>query len=91
MDLGRDSFMFLCKAVFMRTTVDLPEALFRKTKALAALRGSTMKDLIVQAIEKEIHGPPVAKQGKRMAFPLIRMPKGKKLNLEGFDFDDLLT
>jgi hypothetical protein len=83
--------MFLCKDVFMRTTVDLPEALFRKTKATAALRGFTMKQLIVHALEKEVEGQAVEKKGKRVTFPLIRMPKGKKLNLDGFDFDDLLA
>ena len=75
----------------MRTTVDLPEALFRKTKATAALRGSTMKELIAHAIEKEVGSPTVTKKGKRITLPLIHMPKGKKLNLDGFDFDDLLA
>ena len=83
--------MFLCKDVFTSTTVDLPEALFRRTKATAALRGFTMKQLIVQALEKELVGQTVAKKGKRVTLPLIRIPKGKKLNLDGFDFDDLLA
>jgi len=83
--------MFLCEDVFMRTTIDLPDALFRKTKAVAALRGSTMKDLIALAIEKEVGGPASSKKGHRITLPLIHMPKGKKLKLDGFDFDDLLT
>lgn len=41
----------------VRTTVDLPESLLRKTKSTAALRGSSMKDLIVRAIEHEVNGP----------------------------------
>ena len=60
---GRVKLMFLYKTVIMRTTVDLPEALFRKTKATAALRGFTMKELIVQALEKEVEGQTVAKNG----------------------------
>jgi hypothetical protein len=74
----------------MRTTVDLPEPLFRKTKAIAALRGSTMRDLIVHALENELKTP-VAKKGDRITFPLVRLPKGRKVDLTGFDFDDLLT
>ena len=50
-----------------------------------------MKELIVQALEKEVEGQTVPKKGNRVTFPLIRMPKGKKLNLDGFDFDDLLA
>ncbi|MEI9814558.1 MAG: hypothetical protein WDO18_18780 [Acidobacteriota bacterium] len=42
----------------MRTTVDLPDALYRKTKAVAALRGVKMKDVIVKAIEAEVSQPP---------------------------------
>ncbi len=29
--------------------------------------------------------------GTRITFPLVRMPLGRKLNLENFDFDDLLA
>jgi len=83
--------MLFCDYMFMRTTVDLPDTLFRKTKATAALRGSTMKELIVKAIEREIESIPADKKGKRMSFPLVRMPKGKRLNIDGFDFDDLLA
>jgi hypothetical protein len=38
----------------MRTTIDMPDALFRKTKAVAALRGSSMNELIIHAVEREV-------------------------------------
>ena len=38
----------------MRTTIDIPDSLFRRTKALAALRGSSLKDLVVKAIQREV-------------------------------------
>ena len=74
----------------MRTTIDLPDSLFRKTKAVAALRGSSMKDLIVQALERELatSGPPSKR--KRVKLPIIQSHRGKKIDLTGFDFDDLL-
>lgn len=74
----------------MRTTIDLPDSLFRKTKAVAALRGTSMKELIVSAIEKELRSAET-KGGKRIQLPLVRMPKGRKLDLTGIDFDDLLA
>ncbi|MCX6611666.1 MAG: hypothetical protein NTW74_12550 [Acidobacteria bacterium] len=74
----------------MRTTIDLPDALFRKTKANAALRGTSMKELIVAALEKDLNATP-PKETRHLTLPLIRMPKGKKLNLKGVDFDDLLA
>lgn len=74
----------------MRTTIDLPDSLFRKTKAVAALRGSSMKDLIVQALEREVTPAVPRSKGKRVKLPLIRSWKGRKLDMSGFDFDELL-
>ena len=78
----------------MRTTVDLPDTLFRRTRAIAALRGSSMKDLIVRAIERQVaKGSGVLEKqvAKPVRVPLIQLGRGRKLDLTGFDFDDLLT
>jgi hypothetical protein len=78
----------------MRTTIDLPDALFRRTKAVAALRGSSMKDLIVRAVEREVtrnSGVQERQVAKPVGLPLIHLGRGRKLDLSGFDFDDLLT
>jgi hypothetical protein len=79
----------------MRTTIDLPDALFRKTKASAALRGTTMKELIIAALERDLNAPAEQKveapRPPLLCLPLVRLSKGKKLNLEGLDFDDLLA
>ncbi len=78
----------------MRTTIDLPDALFRRTKAVAALRGSSMKDLIVRAVEREVTRDSSVQEGqvaKPVRLPLIHLGRGRKLDLTEFDFDDLLT
>ncbi len=77
----------------MRTTIDLPEALFRKTKATAALEGSSLKELIIRAIEREVGGLGVKQpaQPQRVKLPLIQLRDRRKLDLREFDFDDLLT
>ena len=72
----------------MRTTIDMPDALFRKTKALAALQGSSMKDLIIRAVERETSA--AKPKSGRVKLPLIRLKHGRKLDLTDFDFDDLL-
>jgi hypothetical protein len=74
----------------MRTTIELPDALFRKTKATAALRGSSMKELIVRAVEREVSQAPARAKTKRAKLPVIRSWRGPKLDLTHFDFDDLL-
>ena len=78
----------------MRITIDLPDALFRRTKAVAALSGSSMKDLIVRAVEREVtkdSGVLERHVAKSVKVPLIHLGRGRKLDLTGFDFDDLLT
>jgi hypothetical protein len=75
----------------MRTTIDIPDQLFRRTKAVAALRGSTMKDLIVKALEREVLAGKKPGTGKRVKLPSIHLSGGRKLDLSRFDLDDLLT
>lgn len=41
----------------MRTTIDLPDILFRKAKAEAALRGYHLKDLIADALRAALNNP----------------------------------
>ena len=71
----------------------MPDALYRKTKAVAALRGSSMKELIVRAVEQEIAAkaaPPAKGKRRKLNLPIIKSWTGRKLDLSNFDFDDLL-
>jgi hypothetical protein len=43
----------------MRTTLDLPDPLFRTLKAQAALQGRSLKDLVVSYVERGLREPPV--------------------------------
>jgi hypothetical protein len=73
----------------MRITIDMPDDLYRRTKAVAALRGVKMKDVIIKALEQEITSTKATPQ-KRVKLPLIKNWKGPKLDLSNFDFDELL-
>ena len=46
----------------MKTTLEIPTALFRKAKATAAERGQTLKDFITEAVREKLtsgaSGPP---------------------------------
>jgi hypothetical protein len=75
----------------MRTTIDLPDALYRKTKAIAALRGLSMKDVIARAIEREVaEAQPAKRKAHYVKLPLIPWKSDRKLDLTDFNFDDLL-
>jgi len=80
----------------MRTTVNLPDALYEKSEALAAARGATVEQFIVQAVAKEVQGNPgadVSANGvkREVELPIIKSRRPGTLDLSRFDFDDLLA
>jgi hypothetical protein len=74
----------------MLTTVNLPDTLYLESKALAASRGATMEQLIVEAVEKVVHADG-ARGDSDVELPVIRSKSPGTLDLSGFDFDDLLS
>jgi hypothetical protein len=40
----------------MKTTVEIPDALYRRLKASAAVHGKTVKDLLVEAVRDKLAG-----------------------------------
>jgi hypothetical protein len=56
----------------MRTTIDLPEALYRQIKAKAALEGVPMKALVQRLVERGLAGPPSQAPARaRSALPTL--------------------
>ncbi|MFI4987335.1 MAG: hypothetical protein ACHQF3_07825 [Alphaproteobacteria bacterium] len=53
----------------MRTTVDLPDELFRQAKAEAALRGRKLKDLVEDGLRLVLAEPEPAKSAPQLAPP----------------------
>jgi hypothetical protein len=49
----------------MRTTVELPDELFRRVKATAALRGRKLKDLVEEGLRIVLESPGIATDAKR--------------------------
>lgn len=49
----------------MRTTVDIPDRLFRKVKATAALRGKKIKDLVEEALLLALDSPQAGKHAAK--------------------------
>ncbi len=63
----------------MRTTIDIPDDLFRAAKAKAALEGRPLKELVLEGLNQVVRTPqpntPAKKRLKRTRFPII---EGKK-------------
>ena len=74
----------------MRTTIDLPNDLFRQVKSQAALRGETLKEFVQAAIEKEI-SIKAPTRSFRVKLPLIKSKTPKTLSLTNAEIENLLA
>jgi hypothetical protein len=59
----------------MKTTIEIPEPLFRQAKAKAAMDGITLRDLFVRGLQLAVQTPTEAPVKRRVVFPLIRAAK----------------
>ena len=60
----------------MRTTVDIPDPIYRELKARAAREGTSVKAIICRSVESEFRRPAAATltkgKPKRLKFPVIK-------------------
>ena len=70
----------------MRTTLDIPDDLFRRVKATASLNGTSLRDFFTKAVEREVilQGHQIKTQGRRIILPLVpsNQPGTNKLSGE---------
>jgi len=60
----------------MKTTIEIPDDLFRQAKAKAALEGIHLRDLVEYGLRLAIEAPPTQATGRRTEFPLIKARGG---------------
>ncbi len=75
----------------MRTTIDIPESLFRRAKAVASLKGLSLKKYISTALEHELtsEGNALPKR-TRLSFPLVPSDQPGSVALNNDDVARLL-
>ena len=71
----------------MRTTVDIPDPVYRRLKVKAALDGCTVKEIILRVVNQELEGPT---RRIRTRFPLIRGKESRRLNITNEEIDEIL-
>jgi hypothetical protein len=70
----------------MRTTVELPDLVYREMKIRAANEGTTIREIILEGVTMRLRGESAtAARGDRPRFPVIRSrnPGSLKLGEEG--------
>jgi len=77
----------------MRTTLDLPDPIFRQLKAESALRGLKLKDLVADLIQTGLHRQSTdGAKHSRSPLPRIRNASGTTHpSLSNQELDSILT
>lgn len=60
------------QVIFMRTTIDLPDDILRRAKITAVERGSTLRELVIDALKREMEEPSPTRR-RRMTTPPIKL------------------
>ena len=86
--------MHSCKNANMRTSLDFPDPLFKHLKTRAALEGRTLRDLVLELVERGLNARETSDPQKRLqSRPLIvsevplSLPVGQMSNA---DLDELV-
>jgi hypothetical protein len=73
----------------MRTTIDIPDAVYRRLKSRAASEGTSVRKLILRGVEVIIETKPRGR-GYRVTLPLIPSDEPGTLNITNEQIYDLL-
>src|SRR5258706_12855119 len=85
--------IFMVRWVAMKTTLEIPDELFRRTKAEAALRGQSMKELVIEALDDKLRRRPKTDGGWRRVFgratrAMVREVDARLKDLERVDAEE---
>ena len=73
----------------MRTTVDIPDPLYRELKSKAAREKSSVKRLILRGVEIELRGGP-KKCKRRISFPIVPSKSPGTLEIDNAKIFELI-
>jgi len=74
----------------MRTTVDIPDPLYRRLKSVAALRGCSVKELVLRGVRVELERPSRTRKKNRVKLPIIDSKRPGWLRLDNRKIDEVL-
>ena len=73
----------------MRTTIDIPDPMYRRLKARAAAEGRTAKALILRAVEQVLGAKPAS--GKKLKAPVIASKRPGTMQLDNARIYDVIS
>lgn len=72
----------------MRTTIDIPDEVYRKLKVKAATDGQTIREIALRGIERELEGG-AKRHVQKLTLPLIPSSQPGALELTNEQIDEL--
>jgi plasmid stability protein len=73
----------------MRTTLDIPDEVYRRLKVKAAMEGETIREIALRGILKEIVAP-AAKPVPRLAEPILKSYAPGSIRIDNEQIYDLI-
>jgi hypothetical protein len=74
----------------MRTTIDIPDAMYRRLKLQAAAEGTSIKALILRGAEQAL-APKASTAGERVTLPLVRSKRPGALLVDNARTYDVIS
>ncbi len=74
----------------MRTTVDIPDPIYRRLKSAAALRGCSVKALVLRGVKAELEGAKGRRKRKAIRLPIIDSKRAGWLRLTNRRINEIL-
>ena len=74
----------------MRTTVDIPDPLYRRLKSAAATHGCSVKSLVLRSVRVALGNQPEKAKKKRVKLPIVASKRPGWLRLENRTINELL-
>ena len=71
----------------MRTTIDIPDRVYRKLESKAAIEGTTAESMLLKLLLHEFDGREPA---IRTEFPLVHGRESRKLNLTNAEIEEVV-
>jgi hypothetical protein len=74
----------------MRTTVDIPDPIYRRLKSEAAQRGCSVKELVLRGVKAELEGGKPARKTQAIKLPIIDSKRPGWLRLTNQQINEIL-
>jgi hypothetical protein len=75
----------------VRTTIDIPDPVYRRLKSHAAREGSSAKKLILRGVEQILRRKGVKSSRKRVKLPIVRSKRPGSVHLDNARIYDIIS